>query len=273
MENIFKYSLPGPGIMDLLRDYPKQLSGLFIQYRNQFIILIFFLIASFYYLGVFFSPLLYLFYIISGMIYMSIFLRFPFHIGRPIFLSVFGFLIVFVCFLGKGDRAKTRLKTLYSLLILISLLATLSYSLVRLQGYSKAVKRYMPYVDACLNKINKEYPDAVILMGSYDEILFNYTDALKTYRSSPKFIVTTWKTFSPAFYDVINKELGINYAYEMLSKMVDNPRAYLLASEWYLSQVFSYFNEIYQLNCYPEKVGSFTEETSVYRLVSAKNRP
>lgn len=270
MENIFKYSVRGPTFIDFLKDYFNKLRYLFQNYQKYLLVMmgvsILLMLAA--RIPVALALAFYLVYILSGMIAMFVFCRFPFHIARPICIAVILFLPYFALFL-KDDKGIAHIpKRLIVCALSLALAVFFCVNAVQFYRQAKDIRKQTRLIDSGFNKVNAGYPNTVFFLASIGSI-FDYVDSLKVYKYKFEVIPTGWKTFSPAFYDVLKKELGIEHAYEILPNLIDNPRAFVLASEAYFMYIFAYFREIYHLKCRVEKVDTLTDSLFIYRLESS----
>ncbi len=272
MENIFKYSVPGLPFTVFFKDFLKGLALLYKDYKMYFFAVLFLCIIVFSKVSflAFLSMLFFSFFIISGAIYLWLFLRLPSSLAQPIFLSLIGLSIFFPYFLDMRKKSRVRLTlTLNTLGVILFLFVFILHGL-QLRGFYRFLKERIQFTNTCFAKLNRDYPNKVLFLVPGLENFADYLDSLKTnvHNFKVAIIPLGWLTFSPGFYDVIKKELGAEYGYEILPKFIDNKRAYLVTSEDYLHNYLLSGLDIKNLRV--ELVNSLTEEVNIYRLVSRR---
>lgn len=275
MKNIFKYSVPGLPFSAFLKRFPKGLVILYKNYRGYLFYFVFLglIVASMMDFLALLNMIFFLLFIISGAIYLWIFLRFPFSISKPIFLSTMGVSVFFTHFFNIRKNYRMRSILMLKAIAIALFLFVFISSGLQLYGFYRFVKKKIQLGNTGFAKLNNRYPNTVIFLApGASENMCKYVDSLSSTMllySRFKVIPFGWLTFSPLFYKVIKNELGAEYGYEILPRFIDNERAFLITSEDILSNVFSYLLvDSNRPALRFERVCSLTKKTNIYRLVS-----
>lgn len=267
LKNVFRLSVPDQPRFLFFSRYFNALRSLWSQYKRDLIFLIISLSAIFLTAGSsgWVKPALYFCYAISGMVYLRIFYRFPAHVAHAVFLSVAVWLIYFCCLNSKANNRFFQKKAAFTIAALL-FFVFFAVNFVRYYKDSSALEKKVSVVRQVFVELHLKHPKAVIITTSFE--LLSYLDPLKVYRPSFVLVPMGWKTFSPFFYDVIGRELGIKYGYEMFRKCVNNQKVFLLFPDSFAKEIFNYIEGTYDLRFHFEKVESFGSGLGLYRLLS-----
>ncbi|MBL4653821.1 MAG: hypothetical protein JKY53_13305 [Flavobacteriales bacterium] len=211
---------------------------------------------------------LYTLYFISVIVAMAYFLRFPVYIGYP--LAYVGMLnILSVGFLHSGiSHSLTPIrKIMLSAVTIGFVLAGQHYSFYLIEkSYETHVGSKRLYNNFKRINATKDTIDYAYLFPGGHGIQIQYMDPLNICQYDLVHIPAGWPTFSPRFYQSLEK-VGLEHGYELIPSMIDNKKAVIIGSYNMSHLLLKYIEEKHQVVCQLTPMMELEGNMTVYYIV------
>ena len=146
----------------------------------------------------------------------------------------------------------------------IVLIAVINFNFY--QNYDKTkidAKRF----DNNINKLNNQYAGDVFIIPGWC-LSFQFSDPLKKMPTFDfKKIDGGWTGFSPRFYQDVKNNLGVERGHEIIPAMIDNNKAFIIATDDFLLILSTYIDENYHSRAKLVKVDEVSK-IGIYKIVS-----
>jgi hypothetical protein len=172
---------------------------------------------------------------------MLLFARLPDYIALPVLFETALLPIAVV-----GPAAPPRRRRLGSreaiLLLLLFLFPFATFSFNKIETVRKDAAMRKTNLNRCIEAM--EILPASAFIYFRPGMFLTSMDPLKTYHFQEKLIPTGWTTFTPRFYDIIKKRLGLNSGHEVLSSLATRDDIYILSDvKWFPKKLEKYLKE------------------------------
>jgi len=250
--NIFKYSIleKEKKIQKYLSLYAQTLSKLINHSENKwhfyFLLLISVLIIFRFYWFLVLITLGYLAYAISLSIYLDIFYRFPVRIAHPILLMGTSFVILLIFQLWSH---KFLIKNTHHSILATTFVVGVFWFFSHI-GMHHNFSTNMAF-QLSLSRLQSLYKGKVFFIQPAYGLEWQYMDPLKKYHLNFEMIPNGTGTFSPRFYNSLEK-LRIKKGYEIIPFLINNPNAYIIAKSkngYFMTLFLDYIMENYHIKC------------------------
>ncbi|MHC4292351.1 MAG: hypothetical protein ACYSTR_09095, partial [Planctomycetota bacterium] len=268
LKNVFKYSLPLPTISEkvafplIKRDFIKLLKI----HHIYLCVLVFIALLGFVTRGKRGSvmPVIYLGYVLGGVMWMLIFFRFPPRIGIPILLSCITWM-TYIVFDNKKIRPESnnggkKLTIFSGLLFMLFACAGiycfwnfLKENSVKKEAYYRSVKEL------------EEMKASFFLIEPRRGLNCQLADPLKSHNYNFKIIPSGWPIYSPRFYRVL-REIGMEHAYEICPRLTSDEGCFVVGDELYVTRISKYLSQSYGLHHRLITVKQLSNHKTVYKL-------
>ncbi len=250
MANVFRYSVPLPGMRDVMLDprvMEAKLKELWAGYKSDLVLLFILALASFLgksRYGIAMS-LFYFTYVASAALYMHLFYRFPYHIGGGFFAVSILMMAALASMVAGPDALRGKRLVRAGIACLACMVIFVGYKTARHRVWpmSRVITRGLESNRADISLLKKRYPGhAFIVQAGYvgHDAFFNPLGDCETGLDA---VGGDWFIFSPMFYRDIQAVLGVKRGRDAFPVLLANERVHLICTDSLLPVVERYMRE------------------------------
>ena len=272
IQNIFdnSYELPQDSEILKLVNYDAALKYYTDIYGKffMFFIIIFLLVFYQFKPQKFIFSTLYFGFLIALVFYMIVFLRFPERVGNPLLYvsSLFLLLLASTTPFPAKEAKSEKLLTNFIISLFFVLLSIFIFKQTNaLQKYVTENKALQTSFTNALENFQNKYEDKILLLQPAIGLKQENQDPLLNYDNKFTTFSLGWGTFSPRFYNDLNK-VGLEKGSELFPYLIESEDAYLLLQDDILHIVLKFIRDTYHIHCKIIKVETFEEGVSIYQL-------